>query len=156
MRWRRQPFHSFHARALRTELSHAASVRHQPVNRPSRTDRHRAGDVVTATNSVGQSTASLTIAVTAAPLLDLGHASSVDVLRFANSRVLSRDANGHRILQDFASGTTLASGDSPCTPSSPPHVCVLEPIDLAGGVLIDGTTTGLEVRDSSDGRSRAS
>lgn len=107
--------------------------------------------VVTATNSAGQSTASLTIAVTAAPLLDLGHAATVDVMRFVNSRVLSRDTNGHWILQDFTSGTTLASGDSPCTPASPPNNCALEPIDLAGSVLIDGITTGLEVRDSSDG-----
>ena len=107
--------------------------------------------VVTATNSAGQSTASLAIAVTAAPLLDLGHASTVDVMRFVNSRVLSRDTNGHWILQDFTSGTTLASGDSPCSPASTPLNCVLEPIDLAGSVLIDGTTTGLEVRDSSDG-----
>jgi hypothetical protein len=106
---------------------------------------------VTATNPVGQSTVNVTIAVGGPPLLDLGHASTVDVLQLANSRVLSRDSNGHWILQDFASGTTLASGDSPCTPPPTSGACVLAPISLAGNVLIDGTATGLEVRDASDG-----
>jgi hypothetical protein len=106
---------------------------------------------VTATNPVGQSTVNVTITVGGPPLLDLGHASTVDVLQLVNSRVLSRDSNGHWILQDFTSGTTLASGNSPCTPPPTSGACVLAPISLAGNVLIDGTATGLEVRDSSDG-----
>ncbi len=114
---------------------------------------------VTATNSGGSSTATFQFAVDT-PLLDLGHVSPVTTMKFANSRLLSRDQIGHWILQDFASGTTLLSGDSPCVPpgctpapfsSADGKPYVLEPIDLAGNVMINVTTTALQVRDTSDG-----
>lgn len=68
---------------------------------------------VTATNGAGQSNANFTIAISAAPLIDLGHASSVQLLRFANSSVLSQDGSDHWVLWNFTTAQELVSGNSP-------------------------------------------
>jgi hypothetical protein len=111
--------------------------------------------VVTAANSGGQAQFDLTIAVAAAPLLELGHADPVVLIRPTASAVLSLDSAGHWLLQDIASGTALASGDGACGTA----LCLQNaqggfthlPVDLAGGTMIDVAAGGLEVRSSSDG-----
>ena len=63
---------------------------------------------IIAANSGGQSIATLTIAVAAAPFLDLGPVSLITLIRYANSSVLSQDDNNdnHRwLLQNFCVGT---------------------------------------------------
>jgi Putative Ig domain len=114
---------------------------------------------VTAANSGGSVTTSLTIAVASAPLLDLGHADPVEFIRTTSSRVLSLDSAGHWILQDYSAGTTLASGDSGCgaagcsqfVPGSAGEAPIYLPIDIAGTVMIDGSASGVELRSSADG-----
>jgi hypothetical protein len=104
---------------------------------------------ITAANSGGQSSATLTIAVAAAPLLDLGLVSTVTLMRYVNSRVLSQDYTQRWLLQDFASGATLASGvgATQVSGTTPPSVYV----DLENNVMIDQIPAGLEVRSASDG-----
>jgi hypothetical protein len=111
--------------------------------------------VVTATNSGGSATATLTVAVAAAPLLDLGHATEVKVVRANGGDVLSLDIHAHWILQNYSSGNTLASGDVPCdgTPCTAlaPTVLNFTPVDLAGSVMMDAVSGGVEVRSATDG-----
>lgn len=94
--------------------------------------------VVTATNGAGESTASLIIAVSAAPLIDLGHAASVQFLRLVNSSVLSQDGTGHWVLWNFTTAQELASGSSPT---------FYNPWSLAsdGSYICAGSTSGLMV-----------
>jgi hypothetical protein len=115
-----------------------------------------ASHVVTATNSGGQSQFDLTIGVAATPLLELGHADPILVIRPTVSAVLSLDLAGHWVLQDIASGTTLASGDGacgtgPCAYNYQSGTFTHLPVDIAGGTMIDVAPNGLEVRSSSDG-----
>jgi hypothetical protein len=111
--------------------------------------------VVTAANSGGVATESLTITVAAGPLLDLGHVAAVEVIRANAADVLSLDNRLHWILQKYSSGTTLASGDVPCgsgdncvaLPEGPQY----PPVDLAGSVMMDAVPGGVEVRSTTDG-----
>jgi hypothetical protein len=100
---------------------------------------------VTAVNPRGSVTFPLTIAVGPPPLLDLGHATGVVLLKIAGSRLLSQDRDGHWLLQDLASGNGLASGDAPCAFTA----CV--PVDIAGNVMVDATSQGMEIRAAADG-----
>jgi putative Ig domain-containing protein len=97
---------------------------------------------ITASNSVGNSTANVTIAVNpaASVLLDLGHAVQIGFLRFTNSRVLSQDIS-HWVLWDYVAGTKLVQGDQGAR----------LPLDMAGNTVVIGLPNGLEVRASSDG-----
>jgi hypothetical protein len=106
--------------------------------------------VVTATSTGGQSTFNLTIGVAAAPLLDLGHADSVDMMRSDGSRVLSIDSGGHWALQDYTAGTMLASGTS-LYGTNMAAFQYSPPIDLAGGTVIIVVSGGVESRSSTDG-----
>jgi Putative Ig domain len=101
--------------------------------------------VVTATNSGGMATSDLTIAATASPLLDLGHADSVSLIRATGSVILSLDVTGHWTLQNYSSGTTIASGDANLSSGG------ALPVDLAGGVMMDAGSNGVEVRSTTDG-----
>jgi hypothetical protein len=116
--------------------------------------------VVTATNSGGQSVNQLTLAVAAAPLLDLGHAAEVVLVRTNSSEVMSLDYDGHWLLQDYRSGATLASGDGACvlTCNSQNGRFVNNrrpPVDIAGNTVIDPGPGGLEIRSAVDGSLRA-
>ena len=119
---------------------------------------------ITASNSGGQVTADLTISVAAAPLMNLGHSQSVGLLRTTATDVLSFDLAGHWVLQNYASGTMLASGDSPCVnPAADPCFAfdnqgrttfgsaVFYPADIAAGTMIDLISSGVEIRSSVDG-----
>jgi hypothetical protein len=113
--------------------------------------------VVTATNSGGQSRFSLQIGVASAPLLDLGHASPVVLMRTTAIDLLSLDFSGHWILQNIVSGTTLASGDGACGTGTCPQrqngsfPFRFLPVDVAGSTMIDVVSGGLEVRSTTDG-----
>lgn len=105
--------------------------------------------VVTARNSGGQGTASLTLRVQSV-LLDLGHAQPINLLRLTSSRVLSLDHSNSWVLWDYATAVKLTGALAVCRSST----CVagsLPPVDLEGPTLVDETAAGLEVRASSDG-----
>ena len=110
--------------------------------------------VVTADNSGGRSTASLTIAVESSVLLELGHAYQIQFLRLNSTRALSQDDAGHWVLWDVAAASILASGDSPCR-FMPPDECRPRddflPVELAAQTVVVETVDGLEVRASADG-----
>lgn len=105
---------------------------------------------VTATNSAGQSKVTITLAIAAAPLLNLGHASQVIFMRYANSSVMSLDQSGTWLLQDYGSGTILASGGAYCP--QPAGCPAYPPIDLAGNTAIDAATAGIEIRSAISGQ----
>lgn len=111
--------------------------------------------VVSATNSGGAGTTTLGIVVSSGTLLDLGHAQAIIVLRVGTSRVLSEDLVGHWVLWDYASATSLASGDSGCTTFTCPYPGnFADPgnyADLKGAVAVVETPTSLEVRSIVDG-----
>jgi hypothetical protein len=104
--------------------------------------------VVTATNSGGDSVAKLTLAVSGAPLLDVGHASALSSMAFAGSRLLSEDSSGHWVLWNYLSGAMLASGKAPAPPVA---FGSQVPVALAGPTAVVQTTTGLQVLATSDG-----
>ena len=104
---------------------------------------------VTAQNSGGQGSATLTLGVQSV-LLDLGHVLPINQLRLSNSRVLSLDASNSWYLWDYASAVKITGAGVMCKSSR----CIagsLPPVDLEGPTLVDETAGGLEVRASSDG-----
>jgi hypothetical protein len=108
--------------------------------------------VVTAANAAGQSTESLTIAISAAPLFDLGHAASVQLLRFVNSSALSQDPTGHWVLWNFTTAQELASGNSPVVYNPVTAETLPLPVDLKGTTVAIQTATGFELRSASSGQ----
>jgi len=122
--------------------------------------------MVTATNSGGRSVSQLTLAVAAAPLLDLGHAAEVVLVRTTSSDVLSLDSDGHWLLQDYVSGSTFTSGDGACAlysvyrrvncnSTSGRWEYYVPPVDMAGSTAITPGSAGLEIRSTVDGSVRA-
>jgi hypothetical protein len=109
-----------------------------------------AGYMVTATNSGGNSIANLTIAVSPAPVLDLGHGDSIDLIRMNASRIFSQDLSGHWALWDYSTATILANGTPPCL--SPPCSSNPLPADFAGSTIVIGTPTGFDMRSSTAGQ----
>ncbi len=109
--------------------------------------------VVTAINSGGSTSASVTIAVDNAPavLLELGHDAQIVQLRFENSRVLSQDVNGHWVLWDYASGALLARGDQGESPLANGLPQAELSVEMAGQVFAIGLPAGLEVHSTADG-----
>jgi hypothetical protein len=108
---------------------------------------------VTQSNAGGSTTATLTIAVAASPLLNLGLASGPASIQFSNSKMLSAEGSpnnpyGGWLLQDFASGATLAQGNG--EGASTLYV-VRWFTDLENDVMVDLTYKGLEVRSATDG-----
>jgi hypothetical protein len=96
--------------------------------------------------------ATLTIAVAAAPLMNLGLTSGVTSIQFANSNVLSVESKYQTssgwILQNFASGATVAQGNG--VGASTLYVTRWF-TDLENDVMADLTPAGLEVRSATDG-----
>jgi hypothetical protein len=107
---------------------------------------------VIATNSSGQSKATMTLAVVAAPLLDVGHSTAVELIRYTNSSLISLDSDGHWVLQAYGSGAILASGDGACSNCSPENGFVYPPVDVAGTTAIDVAARGIEVRSAVSGQ----
>lgn len=110
--------------------------------------------VVTATNSGGQSTANLTIAVSSGPILDLGHGSFVQRVRMDSTHAFSQDSSGHWVLWNFATAGAVASGTAAC-PTTP---CEGDPYpaDYAAPTIVIGTPSGFDVRSSANGQLLAS
>jgi hypothetical protein len=108
---------------------------------------------VTATNTSGNTTASVTITVIQAQntLLELGHASPIQAIRFEGGRVLSADQTGHWVLWNYTSGALLASGDGTEPNLSPGGNYAPNPIDMAGQTVVDGVANELEIRALADG-----
>jgi hypothetical protein len=110
---------------------------------------------VTNVTTSGTYDATLTIAVAAAPLMNLGLTNPVTSIKFVNSSVLSVETpdldefppNGW-VLQDFASGAILASSNG--IGASAQNV-LRQFTDLEGNVMVDLTAAGLEVRSAMDG-----
>jgi hypothetical protein len=105
---------------------------------------------VTANNSGGQATVNLTLAIAAAPVLNLGHASQITLMRYSGSSVMSLDQSGVWLLQAYGSGTTLASGTAYCP--QPAGCPAYPPIDLAGNTAIYAVPAGVEVRSAVSGQ----
>jgi hypothetical protein len=107
--------------------------------------------VVTAQNSGGQSTVSLTIAVNAGPLLTLGHQSGIAATRATATRVLSVEFGlpQHWILWDYAAASVIATGTAGCGPTGS---CPQNLIDMAGSTAVIVGPTGFEIRAASDGQ----
>jgi hypothetical protein len=112
--------------------------------------------VVTASNSGGSIKVNLKIAVNSDPLLNLGHAVPLTLIRATSSKILSLDVGGHWTLQDYASGTELARGDGACGTNLCPYPKSLPkqiypPVDMAASTVLDTAAAGVEVRSASTG-----
>jgi len=105
---------------------------------------------VTAANSAGATTATVQLGVESGVLLDLGHATGVNVLRYEPSRILSVDVEGHWVLWDLQTTASIAHGDSSCA-----STCAQRG-DLAVSTIAIQTSTGIELRSSLDGHVTAS
>lgn len=104
---------------------------------------------VTAINSGGQSTAKLTLAVAATPVLDLGHTASIKTLRTNGTQVLSQDQTGHWVIWNQSTHGQIASGT--VCPGTCPYPDNTLPVDLAGATVVIGTPAGFDIRSASDG-----
>jgi hypothetical protein len=107
---------------------------------------------VTATNSGGESKATMTLAIAAGPLTDLGHSTEVELIRYANSSLISLDQAGHWVLQAYGSGAILASGDECANCAPVAGSSVYPPVDVAGTIAIDIAPGGIEVRAAASGQ----
>ena len=108
---------------------------------------------VTAVNSGGQSTATLTIAVAAGPLFDLGHGTAITFTRLINNVLLSEDNFGHWILWNYAAGTQVAAGNNaPILPINGGSLPEVAPVGMEGATVVFQTPTGLEVRSAASGK----
>ena len=112
--------------------------------------------VVTAQNSGGPNTVTLTIEVDAAPLLTLGHQSEVVYAGVTATTVFTVDYTGYWILWDYAKDTPIATGNqgchvnpdgtSPCYPEGA----------LAGSTAVTQMPGGLVFLSASDGHTLGS
>jgi hypothetical protein len=103
--------------------------------------------VITAQNSGGSATVTLTIAVVAAPLMHLGHQSPIVQVRATANNVLSLDAGDQWVLWDYSGHSVIASGNGNCVGN-----CSLPAsIDLAGTTAAVVTATGFELHSTTDG-----
>lgn len=114
--------------------------------------------LVTAQNSGGQSTATLTITVDVAPVVNLGHQNGIAQIRATATRVLSIDTSDYWVLWDYATAAVIASGNSGCSTANPCTLTYTQSplIDMAGTTAVLVTPTGLEAHATSDGHITAS
>jgi Putative Ig domain len=102
--------------------------------------------VVSATNSGGTSTVTLGLGV-GGLVVDLGHGSKVQRIRFSNNIVLSQGGDGRWILWSYSPAAMVASGYSAVDANS----SLPFPVDLAGPTAVMQTSSGLEVRAAANG-----
>ena len=119
--------------------------------------------VITAQNSGGPGTVTLTITVDIAPLLNLGHQAGVAQVRTTATTVLSLDSSGTWILWGYAGASIIATSNSNCilADSQDKSPCPFvgsstqgntSPfVDIAGTTAVVVTPTGLEIHSTSDG-----
>jgi hypothetical protein len=108
---------------------------------------------VTAQNSGGQSTFTLTIQVVSGVLLDLGHANGISTVSISGARALSEDSGRHWVLWDTSTDQAITSGDFGCTEPSP---CAV-PVAIAGPTVAVPTSylQGFRILAASDGHTMA-
>jgi hypothetical protein len=99
---------------------------------------------ITAINGGGQQTISLTLAVAAAPLLDVGHSGQIIYARLAGSALLTQDGSQHWVLWNYATGQNLASGQASPVGGS-------NAVDLEGSVVVVQTPSRLQTLSATDG-----
>jgi hypothetical protein len=107
---------------------------------------------VTASNTGGETSASIAIVVNSASkvFLDLGHVTSLQSIRVGATTVLSQDQSGHWALWNYASDAELASGDQQWP--VPSFTTLYQwPVDLEGSTVAIGLTNGVELRSATDG-----
>ena len=108
---------------------------------------------VTAANSGGSTTATITLLVNPAltALLDLGSAYSIDSIltTTTDNNVLTQDNSGHWVLLSYSTGKEIASGQG--SAANDPTQAPALPIKTAGTIFVVGVNNGLEVRSTSDG-----
>ena len=103
---------------------------------------------ITAQNSGGQVTTTLTIAIDAGPLMNMGHQASVGVVRANATNALSVDWHGDWILWNYANASVVATGNA-CNGDV---ACPLLPVmDLTTSAAVLATATGLEIHSTTDG-----
>jgi hypothetical protein len=106
--------------------------------------------VVSALGTGGTATADLTVAVSAGPWIDLGHAAPVMLARLSGSRLLTQDQPGHWVLWNTSTGTSIVTGDSSVFNSEFGYQATQ--VDLEGSTVVLQTATGLEVRGAATGQ----
>ena len=108
---------------------------------------------ITASDSVGSTTAQVTITVAAAPpvLLDLGHQVPVTAAHLASDRLLSLDQSGDWIFWGYTAASILASGDGATGLVGNPNQA-----PLAGQFFAVSTATQIQLFAITDGHSLAS
>jgi putative Ig domain-containing protein len=105
--------------------------------------------VVSALGTGATTTATLTLAVVSAPLVDLGHAASIVVERLSSSRLFTQDDTGHWVLWNYSTGQNVVNGNA--SVYSTLYGYMANPVDMQGSTIVLQTGSGLEVRDASDG-----
>jgi hypothetical protein len=105
---------------------------------------------IKASNSTGSDSATLSIAVAASPLLDLGHVTQISSISFTGNYLLSDDDFGHWALWQFSSGDEIASGTAPCIAVL--GTCTTAPAALlAGSTILTNTEVGLAFYSGTSG-----
>jgi Putative Ig domain len=108
--------------------------------------------VVTAQNSGGNATVTLTIEVDGGPLLDLGHGTSLTMLQMSGASVLSLDQSGHWVLWNYSTAAGIASGDLYCAPTCNQLTMPSHLADMAGGTVVLATQNGFEFLSATSGQ----
>jgi hypothetical protein len=107
--------------------------------------------VITAKTSGGQSSVTLTLAVAAGPLLDLGHANSVYSVHLVGSSLLTQDSVAHWVLWNYGTGQSVANGTTSTIGNPSGSGVIPLPADLEGSTVVVQSDAGLEVLSATDG-----
>lgn len=111
--------------------------------------------VVTANTSGGESSVTLTLAVAAEPLLDLGHATTVYSVRLVGSSLLTQDSTAHWVLWNYTTDQSLADGTTSTIGNPSGEGVIPYPADLEGSTVVVQSAAGLEVLSATDGTVQA-
>lgn len=110
---------------------------------------------VTANTSGGESSVTLTLAVAAGPLLDLGHAATVYSVRLVGSSLLTQDSTAHWVLWNYTTDQSLANGTTSTIGNPSGAGLIPYPADLEGSTVVVESAAGLEVLSATDGTVQA-
>jgi hypothetical protein len=102
--------------------------------------------VITAQNSGGADTATLSIEVTSGVLIDLVHADTMLSIYRGSNRFVTTDTSGHWVLWNSATNAVIAQGDGDCLRAG----CE-DPVLFAGSTILEQTATQLRTYDATDG-----
>jgi hypothetical protein len=102
--------------------------------------------VITAQNSAGTDTVTLSIAVTSGVLVDLAHADDIVSIYRGTNRFVTTDTTGHWVLWNSSNDTIVAQGDGACLRAG----CE-DPVIFAGSTILEQSPTRLRTYDATDG-----